>query len=117
PPAPWPPRPGISWCIWLSCVSLLCGAIPGAGSTREAPGGKPRVGLIQDHRDDDRAPDDDPFVVLVEVQRADRLADQHDEQRAEHRVDGAAPAAGEARAPHDRGRYHVKLVAGRVDAR
>ena len=89
----------------------------GPGRTREPPGRKTRVGLVEDDRDDDGAPDDDPFVVLVEVQRADRLSNQHDEQRAERRVDGAALAAGEAGAAHDGRRYHVKLVAGGVDAR
>src|SRR3954465_1901961 len=62
----------------------------GAGGT---PGGEAGARAIQHDCDDGRAADDDPFVILIEVERADRLSDEDDEQRAEHRADGAALAA------------------------
>src|SRR6476620_4320413 len=34
---------------------------------------------IEHNGDNRRTPDDDPFVILVEVQRADRLTDEDDE--------------------------------------
>src|SRR5690242_11106573 len=36
--------------------------------------------LIDHDRDDDGAADDDPFIVLIEMQRSDRLADQNDQK-------------------------------------
>src|SRR5215210_3724703 len=67
------------------------------GGLRQAAGGEPGARTIEHDRDDRGAPDDDPFVVLVEVQRADRLADEDDQQRAEHRVHRAALAPRQAR--------------------
>src|SRR5262245_15236848 len=74
-----------------------------AAAPRQAPRGNTQAPSVHHHRDDDGAADHDPLVVLVEVQRADRLANQHDQDCPEHGAHGASLTADQARAPHDRG--------------
>src|SRR6185436_115436 len=45
-----------------------------AGRSAQATRGKTCTPLIDDDGDDDRAADDDPLIVLIEVQRANRLS-------------------------------------------
>src|SRR5689334_9724476 len=47
---------------------------------RPAARGQPRTRLVEHHRDDNGAPDDDPLVILIEVQSTNRLTDEHDQQ-------------------------------------
>src|SRR6266545_1928708 len=80
----------------------------------QPPSGEAGAPLIHDHRDDDGAPDNDPLVILVEVQRADRLADEDDQQRAQHGAQRAPLPADQARAPDHRRGDHVQLITLRV---
>ena len=50
------------------------------------------VYLIQNDSDNDGTANDDPFVVLIKMQRADGLSDQHNQCGPQHGVDGVAPA-------------------------
>src|SRR5690348_1979240 len=65
------------------------------GDAREASRGEALAPPVDHDRDDDRAADDDPLIVLIEVERADRLPNEHDEQRAERGANRAALAADE----------------------
>src|SRR6185369_16649205 len=78
---------------------------------------KSRVPLIDHDRNDDRAADHDPLVVLVEVQCTNRLANEHDEQCAQRRADGASLPADETRTTDDCCGDDVKLVALAVTGR
>src|SRR5580765_5321800 len=68
---------------------------------------EPRARLIEHHRDHDGATDDDPLVVLIEVQRPDGLSNEDNEHRSQHRVYRASPTAAQTSTAHDRGRDHV----------
>src|SRR6266542_760011 len=83
----------------------------------QAPRREPGAPLVQRHREDDGGADDDPFVVLIEVQRPDRLADQHDQHGAERRAERAALAPDQAGTADHCRRDHVQLVALRVRGR
>ena len=76
-------------------------------SLREAARREARAGLIEDDCDHDGAADDDPFVVLVEVQHPDRLSNEDNEDGSEHRVDRASPTAAQTSTANDRGGDHV----------
>src|SRR5262245_38541950 len=76
-------------------------------SLRETARGEPGARLIKNHRDHDGAADDDPLIVLVEVQGADRLSDEDNEDGSQHRVDRAPPTAAQTSTSHDRGSDHV----------
>src|SRR4051794_30303667 len=112
-----PPEPWRRWAalrlasrrLALRRFSLRC--------TREPASREAGTRSIEDDGDNRRTPDDDPFVILIEVQRADRLADEDDQQRAECGIDGAALATGQAGAADHCRRDHVELVARGVDAR
>ena len=88
------------------------GRVAGKPSRRE-----PRARLIHHDGENDRAPDHDPLVVLVEVQRTDRLSNQNDEQRAERGAEGAAASADQAGAADHGRRDHIELVSLRVARR
>src|SRR5262245_51440265 len=77
-----------------------------------APPRQPCARLIQHHGDDNRAADDDPFVVLIEMQRPDRLTDENDQQRAQQRTDRAALSTRQAGAADDGRRDDVQLISG-----
>ena len=66
-----------------------------------------RTRLIEHDCDHDGTADDDPFVVLVEVQRPDRLSNEDNEDGSEHRVDRASPTAAQTSTANDRGGDHV----------
>ena len=86
----------------MSALLTARGAlVPSFSGAREPPRRETRTRPIQHDGDNRRTADDDPLVILIEVERADRLANQHDEHRAEHRIDCAPLAAGEARAAND----------------
>src|SRR6266496_3164531 len=76
-------------------------------SLREAARREARAGLIEDDRDHDGTADDDPFVILVEMQRPDRLSNENDEDGSEHRVHRASPTAAQTSTANDRGGDHV----------
>src|SRR6185369_2033740 len=82
-----------------------------SGAATQPARGDAGTPAVDDYGHDDRAADDDPFVVLVEVQRADGLTDQHDEQRTEHRADRAALAADQTCPADHRRCDHIELVA------
>ena len=70
---------------------------------REAARREARARLIENHRDHDRATDDDPLVILIEMQSPDGLADEDNEHGSEHRVDRASPTAAQTGPADDRG--------------
>src|SRR5262245_65471204 len=72
--------------------------------------GQASAPLIYHDRNHDRTADHDPLVVLVEVERTNRLADQHDQERAEHGTKCTSLAAKQARATHDRRRDPIQFV-------
>src|SRR6266542_2775352 len=59
----------------------------------ETPRQQPHTALIEHHCEDHRRSDDDPLIILVEMQCADRLADHDDEKRAKRGAPGAAATA------------------------
>src|SRR4030095_4565951 len=75
---------------------------PTATTTASSRGGLPfretarretRARLIQNHRDHDCATDDDPLVILIEMQSPDGLADEDNEHGSQTRGDRASPTA------------------------
>src|SRR6185436_18914912 len=70
-----------------------------AGRSAQATRGKTGTPLIDDNGNDDRAADDDPFIVLIEVQCANRLSDQHNEQCAKGGAERASAPADETSPP------------------
>src|SRR4029079_10092200 len=96
--------------IRISMCEMSGGDAWGGGRWRQARRGKTCTRLIDDDGDDDRAADHDPFIVLIEVQRANRLPNEHDEQRAKGRAECAAASTDETCAADHCGRDDVKLV-------
>src|SRR5690242_17999406 len=82
-----------------------------AGITAQSAGGNASAPAVDDDGHDDRAADDDPFVVLIEMQRANGLSDEHDQERAERGPDRAALPPDQARSTHHRGRDDIQLIA------
>src|SRR6202142_3797618 len=58
--------------------------------------------LIENDGHDDGTSDDDPFVVLIEVQCADGLPNEDNEEGPQHRVEGTAAATAQPSAADDR---------------
>src|SRR5260221_11043002 len=81
---------------------------------RETPCRGSCAPLVDHDSENDCAPDDDPLVVLIEVERADGLPYQHDEERSEHGADGAPLSSQQAGAAHAGRGDDVELVARAV---
>src|SRR5262249_800393 len=94
---------------WVSCGNTRRGCC-----LRKPARGESGAPVIDDYGNEDGEANDDPFVVLIEVQRANRLANEDDQECAQRRAQRAPFAADEARTADDRGRDHIQLVTLRV---